>query len=135
MVSTKPAAGHLLVMKSKAQISATKRAISKVEQDSFDQLRVSLPHLETDVANMIFRPIVFENPDRLVAPSAWVGHIPFAFWIIDVHRPVIFVELGTHSGNSYSAFAEAIQRSKIAGRCFAVDTWKGHEHAGLYSEE
>ena len=91
--------------------------------------------VKSDTASVIFRPIVFENPDRLVPPAAWVGHIPFAFWAMEVLRPAIFVELGTQSGNSYSAFAQAVQRLKFPTQCYAVDTWRGDEHAGFYTED
>lgn len=84
------------------------------------------------VDNGLIRRIVFDYPDRLVEPTAWVGHIPFAFWLINVHRPNLFVELGTHTGNSYSAFAQAVQRLALPTACYAVDTWKGDEHAGFY---
>jgi hypothetical protein len=91
---------------------------------------------EPDAADKIFRPIAFENPDRLLdSTPAWIGHIPFAFWIIDVHRPKVLVELGTHAGVSYCAFAQAVQRLKLPTQCFAVDTWKGDENAGFYPEE
>jgi hypothetical protein len=83
----------------------------------------------------LVRPGVFDPADRLVFPPPWIGHIPFAFWIVDVLRPSTFVELGTHSGNSYSAFCQAIQRAGIPSSAFAVDTWKGDEHANLYGEE
>src|SRR5436189_6218299 len=88
-----------------------------------------------DVANALFRPVVFEHPDRLVPPPSWIGHIPFAFWIVEVFRPSLFVELGTHSGNSYSAFAQAVQQLKLPTQCYAIDTWRGDEHAEFYSEK
>jgi GT2 family glycosyltransferase len=78
---------------------------------------------------------LFWEPVRLVPPEPWVGHIPFAFWLIKALRPEMFVELGTHSGNSFSAFCQAIAALGIPGRAFAVDTWKGDEHTGSYGEE
>ena len=44
------------------------------------------------------------NPISIQAPSAWVGRLPFAAWVINEVKPNIFVELGTHSGNSYFSF-------------------------------
>ncbi|HVQ76768.1 MAG TPA: class I SAM-dependent methyltransferase [Candidatus Binatia bacterium] len=73
--------------------------------------------------------------DHLAEPSAWVGHIPFAFWVVDALRPRRLVELGTHSGNSYFAFAQAVQRLGLDTACFAVDTWQGDAHARHYGED
>jgi Methyltransferase domain/Glycosyl transferase family 2 len=87
------------------------------------------------VMDILGRPIVFDYPDRLVGPGPWVGHIPFAFWIVDAHRPKRFVELGTHTGNSYCAIAQAVQRLQLDTRCLAIDTWHGDPHAGFYEEE
>jgi len=81
------------------------------------------------------RPAAFLNPVRLVSPASWVSHIPFAFWIVDVTRPQTLVELGTQSGNSYSAFAQAVQYLGIDTACYAVDTWRGDEHTGPYDEQ
>ncbi|MBV9201987.1 MAG: class I SAM-dependent methyltransferase [Alphaproteobacteria bacterium] len=78
---------------------------------------------------------LFWEPVRLVPPEPWVGHIPFAFWLVKAMRPEMFVELGTHSGNSFFAFCQAIAAFGIPGRAFAVDTWRGDEHAGNYGEE
>ena len=59
--------------------------------------------------------VLFYPPELLGKESAWWSHVPFAFWIMSVCRPRVFVELGTHNGVSYSAFL----RSKPArtGRC------------------
>ena len=79
--------------------------------------------------------VPFWPVDHLAEPDAWAGHIPFAFWIIDALRPRRLVELGTHSGNSYLAFAQAVHRLGLGTACFAVDTWRGDAQAGYYDEE
>jgi hypothetical protein len=81
------------------------------------------------------RTEMFLEPERLTQPGAWVGHIPFASWLITVMRPRSFVELGTHTGNSYFAFCQAIVETNLDTRAYAIDTWLGDEHAGRYGEE
>src|SRR5271166_1321894 len=83
----------------------------------------------------IVRPISFETPERLTDIVSWHGHIPFAFWVIEVLRPRVFVELGTHKGDSYCAFAQAVDRLGLGTLCYAIDTWRGDEDAGFYGEE
>jgi hypothetical protein len=85
-------------------------------------------------AQFLYRPIVFHEPDRVVHPPSWLEHIPFAFWIVDVLRPAVLVELGTQSGNSYAAFAQAVQTLGLSTACYAVDTWQGDPQAGFYDE-
>jgi len=75
------------------------------------------------------------KPLRIKFPTSWAGHIPFAFWIVDKLRPECLVELGTHTGNSYFAFCQSVHATNLPTRCFAVDTWQGDEHAGLYGED
>lgn len=77
---------------------------------------------------------MFMKPLNL-PPSAWIGHIPFGAWIVEELRPAVFVELGTHTGTSYLAFCQAVQENNLPGKCFAVDTWEGDQHAGTYQED
>ena len=76
----------------------------------------------------------FWEPLRIARPGAWAGHLTTAFWLVKVLRPLILVELGTHTGNSYAAFCQAISQLELPSRAFAVDTWKGDDQAGLYDE-
>ena len=76
-------------------------------------------------------PAIFNKPGIFPA-SAWAEHIPFAFWLIESLKPDLFVELGTHYGLSYFTFCEAVQKSRLKTKCYAVDNWTGDEHAGFY---
>jgi lipopolysaccharide biosynthesis protein len=80
----------------------------------------------------------FWEPERLVQFEHWAGHIPFAFWLVNALKPKVLVELGTHRGNSYCAFCQAIKATRLECRAFAVDTWAGDMHmapeSGLLSE-
>jgi len=87
----------------------------------------------------LLRSLVFGRPIRLVWPPSRAEHLPFAFWIVDALRPRSFVELGTHTGISYSGFAQAVQLLGLDTACYAIDPWTGDEHTGpdgesLYEE-
>lgn len=74
-------------------------------------------------------------PERLTTIESWHRHIPFAFAMLDMLQPKVFVELGTHRGDSYSAFCQGVVQQKLDTRCYAVDTWQGDAHAGEYGDE
>ena len=74
-------------------------------------------------------------PLSLKLPKSWIGHLAFAAWLIKEIKPKIFVELGTHSGNSYFSFCQAVSEANLTTKCYAVDNWQGDEHAGYYGEE
>lgn len=78
---------------------------------------------------------LFWEPVRLTSPPPWAGHIPFAFWLAGAAAPAVFVELGTHSGNSYAAFCQGLAEHRVPARAYAVDTWEGDEHSGRYGAE
>ncbi|QPC86814.1 hypothetical protein GA830_08745 [Mesorhizobium sp. NBSH29] len=72
------------------------------------------------------------HPQYLSGHSAWVEHIPFAFFAVATLAPRRFVELGTHYGDSYCAFCQAAVVLGAEAPFSAIDTWEGDEHAGLY---
>jgi hypothetical protein len=87
------------------------------------------------LAHSLYRPIVFQEPERIVHPPSWLEHIPFAFWIVEAMRPATFVELGTQSGNSYASFAQAVQMLGLSTACYSIDTWEGDSQTGFYRED
>src|SRR5260370_518072 len=86
-----------------------------------------------DLESLLLLPPV--RPNKLSFPDSWVGHIPFAAWLIKSLKPSIFVELGTHSGNSYLAFCQTVYDENLPIKCYAVDTWEGDDYTGYYGEK
>ena len=58
--------------------------------------------------NPLDHPIIFASPRRLTPISAWHEHIPFAMFLVEIIKPRTIVELGTHYGDSYCAFCQAV---------------------------
>ena len=55
--------------------------------------------------------------------------------MIELLKPKVFVELGTHKGDSYCAFCQSVKYLNLETKCYAIDTWEGDEHAGYYGFE
>jgi len=75
------------------------------------------------------------NTPLYLAPSAWVEHIPFSFWLVENLSPRTVVELGVHYGVSYFSFCQAVKSCNIPTVCYGIDNWKGDAHAGFYDED
>ena len=69
---------------------------------------------------------------RVYGVGAWTDHLHFGYDLVALLQPKLVVELGVDRGESYFAFCQAVAETKLAARCFAVDTWRGDEHAGDY---
>ena len=85
--------------------------------------------------NPLNHPLLYAEPRWLTRYSAWHEHIPFAMLLVDLLRPRTIVELGTHAGDSYCAFCQAVETLQLDTRCVAVDTWAGDEHSRSYGPE
>lgn len=81
--------------------------------------------------NPLDHPICFSQPLR-VAPSAWMGHVPFGMFLVDLVKPKMVVELGVYYGVSFCAFCQAVKTLGLNTKCYGVDTWEGDEHSGFY---
>ncbi|MDO4682726.1 MAG: glycosyltransferase [Lautropia sp.] len=64
------------------------------------------------------------RPERLTASSDQCVQIPFLLWLLQLHRPDVFVELGTQSGNLYFSACQFLKQEKMPTRCHAVGTWQ-----------
>ncbi|MBP9013505.1 MAG: class I SAM-dependent methyltransferase, partial [Smithella sp.] len=64
----------------------------------------------------------------------WAGHKNFAYDLIRNIKPQTIVELGTHKGTSFFSFCQAVKDAYYDASLYAIDTWRGDEHAGFYND-
>ena len=72
---------------------------------------------------------------RYEAPSSWWELVPIAHLMIDIIKPKVVVELGSHYGVSFFSFCEAAEHYSPETYIYGVDSWIGDEQAGLYGNE
>lgn len=86
----------------------------------------------------IFHKPVFEcdkfNRD-LLRFSPWASHRYFGYDLIAALKPNTLVELGSHYGSSFFAFAQAVKDFNLDTRLYAVDTWCGDDFTQHYDDE
>lgn len=68
-------------------------------------------------------------------PTAWNENISLAFLLFAWFKPKVFVELGTHWGNSYFNICNFVKNNSFDTMCYAIDHWAGDDHAGFYGDE
>lgn len=73
-----------------------------------------------------------EMPTGMMTEGAWSGHRRFAYDLVRFAKPKVIVELGTLYGTSFFSFCQAIKDGGLTTSCFAVDTWQGDPHTGMY---
>jgi Methyltransferase domain len=66
--------------------------------------------------------------------GAWTEHIFFAYDLMAQMQPRVLVELGTDRGESYFAFCQSAEESRLPVKCYAIDHWQGDSHAGSYDD-
>ncbi len=71
---------------------------------------------------------------RVYGVGAWTGHLHFAYDLVATLKPRLLVELGTDRGESYFGFCQSALENRTGTRCFAIDHWRGDQHAGAYDE-
>jgi len=67
--------------------------------------------------------------------SAWEGHIPFAFYLVETLRPGIIVELGVYQGCSLFSWAQACKKLDMNTKIIGIDTFEGDVHMGNFNKE
>lgn len=75
-----------------------------------------------------------EIPAGMMTEGAWSGHRRFAYDLVRFSKPKVIVELGTLYGTSFFSFCQAIKDSALETACYAVDTWQGDPHTGMYGQ-
>jgi GT2 family glycosyltransferase len=78
------------------------------------QLQKALPFIS---------PIVLMEPERVIGSPAWLGHTPFAYWIVEALQPRLLVDYCTLNGNSLSSFVQAVKVCGLSTYCFGVGKW------------
>ena len=63
--------------------------------------------------SMFWRP-------KYSAESPWLEHLPFAFWLVEAHRPRLIVELGAGSPVVYFSFCQAVERLELETHCVRI---------------
>ena len=68
-------------------------------------------------------------------PSSWWQHVPVAHSLIELTKPNLVVELGSHYGVSFFSFCEAAEKYSRDSLIYAIDTWEGDKQAGFYGDD
>lgn len=88
----------------------------------------SLPRFQPDLGSALFL-----TPERMVRPD-WIGHLPFAFFLMEQWRPRRVVELGVFHGDSLCGMCQAAQYCGLETEIIGIDSWAGDIHTGAYAE-
>ena len=73
---------------------------------------------------------LFWDAQHLGPSDEWIGHIPFAFWLMRSLRPAVVVAWGGIDSNSYLALCQAISAFGLECRAFAITAPSDDRAAG-----
>jgi hypothetical protein len=79
-----------------------------------------------DMSNHKSYNIIINYLNNNYYSSAWLGHMNFACWIVELLKPDVIVDLGVDYGHSTFAFAAAKQ-----GTVYGIDSFEGDIQAGI----
>jgi len=82
-----------------------------------------------------FNEEIKQHPKSISGHSAWTQHIPFGMFLVNITKPKLLVELGTHYGDAYFSMCQVIKKNNIDTKTFAVDNWGGDEIVSPYGPE
>lgn len=78
-------------------------------------------------------------PRYMTDTSAWHGHIPWAFSLVEMIKPRSIVELGVQLGDSYFSWCQAVGvlslRHGFECSVVGIDNFLGDKHTGSYETE
>lgn len=74
-------------------------------------------------------------PNRLTFATDWHGHLNFAYWLLELTKPKLCVELGVFRGDSLATFAQASRELHSDTKIVGIDTWEGDLTTGRYTEQ
>jgi predicted nucleic acid-binding Zn-ribbon protein len=57
---------------------------------------------------------------QYLAESPFLRHLPFLFWLMDILRPSVSIEIGTRDGVAYFGLCQAVQRLNQPAFCHSI---------------
>ncbi|WP_432288741.1 methyltransferase domain-containing protein (plasmid) [Aminobacter sp. BA135] len=110
--------------------------VTSLSKSTFSQLPERIDRLdEAGKAARIQRVMLSAPTDlEVIVPTAWSGHKPFLFTLMEATKPRRYVELGTHNGASFFAACQHYKSNGNYGEAIAIDLWEGDHQAGYYDE-
>jgi hypothetical protein len=83
----------------------------------------------------LLTPIAFQTPTHLTDMVSWTAMCRSRSGASTWCGPECSSSSAWTTGNWYASFCRAVKELSLPTRCYAVDTWRSDEHAGLYDEE